>query len=441
MAESSDYKKTLNLPQTTFAMKANLPQNEPKRLEQWRGMNLYQLIREKSAGRPKFVLHDGPPYANGEIHIGHALNKILKDIVVKSQTMLGYDSPYVPGWDCHGLPIEQPSARSSARRRTRCRAAEFRRACRQFAAKYVDIQREDFVRLGVFGDWDHPYTTMSFDYEADIADALGRFFETGAVYKGLKPVHWCTYDQSALAEAEVEYREHTSPSVYVRFRMIDEAVTGARSADRETALRHHLDDHAVDAAREPRHRREARLRIHGRRARRRELHPRDGARRRRDAEVRLDRLQSRASSTKAPRSSTCAIAIPSSIAKASFVLGDYVTLDAGTGLVHTAPGHGADDFATGRRYGLDIYTPVNHRGEFTAGRAVLGRHARVQSQPADRRAPARDRRARAQRSRSRTRIRTAGAARTRSSSAAPSSGSCRWTRPASASARSKRSTR
>src|SRR5919112_1713441 len=224
MAESSDYKKTLNLPQTAFAMKANLPQNEPKRLEQWRGMNLYQLIREKSAGRPKFVLHDGPPYANGRIHIGHALNKTLKDIVVKSRTMLGFDSPYVPGWDCHGLPIEHAVGKELGSKRAQMSSAEIRRACRQFAAKYVDVQREDFVRLGVFGDWDHPYLTMSFDYEADIAGALGRFFETGAVYKGLKPVHWCTYDQSALAEAEVEYREHTSPSVYVRFRMTEEAV-------------------------------------------------------------------------------------------------------------------------------------------------------------------------------------------------------------------------
>src|SRR5687768_12815858 len=226
MAESSsDYKKTLNLPQTAFAMKANLPQNEPKRLESWRGMNLYGKIREKSAGRPKFVLHDGPPYANGRIHIGHALNKILKDIVVKSHTMLGYDSPYVPGWDCHGLPIEHAIGKELGSKKNQMSAADFRRACRQFASKYLDLQREDFVRLGILGDWNNPYTTMAFDYEADIADALGRFFQTGIVYKGLKPVHWCTVDQSALAEAEVEYREHTSPSVYVRFRMVDDAVT------------------------------------------------------------------------------------------------------------------------------------------------------------------------------------------------------------------------
>src|SRR5438128_11899049 len=167
MAESSDYKKTLNLPQTTFAMKANLPQNEPKRLEQWRSLDLYQRIRQKSQGRPKFVLHDGPPYANGEIHIGHALNKILKDIVVKSRTMLGFDSPYVPGWDCHGLPIDHEVRKELGSKRNQMSPADFRRACREFATKYVDIQRNDFIRLGIFGDWFNPYMTMSFDYEAD----------------------------------------------------------------------------------------------------------------------------------------------------------------------------------------------------------------------------------------------------------------------------------
>lgn len=364
-SSSSDYKKTLNLPNTTFAMKGNLPQNEPKRLEQWRGMNLYQRIREKSAGRPKFVLHDGPPYANGRIHIGHALNKTLKDIVVKSRTMLGYDSPYVPGWDCHGLPIEHAVNKELGSKRADMSAAEIRRACRQFAAKYVDIQREDFIRLGVFGDWDHPYTTMSFDYEADIAGALGRFFETGAVYKGIKPVHWCTYDQSALAEAEVEYREHTSPSVYVRFRMLEEAVTSldlpiekplyaiiwtttpwTLPANLAIAVKPDFDYAVVEH---------------------------DGAN---------YLLASELVNQVAPKFGWTDFK-PGKIYKGSalehlrykhpfidregtFVLGDYVTLDAGTGLVHTAPGHGADDFATGHRYGLEIYTPVNNRGEFTA---------------------------------------------------------------------------
>ncbi|MEO8378540.1 MAG: isoleucine--tRNA ligase [Acidobacteriota bacterium] len=364
MAESSDYKKTLNLPQTTFAMKANLPLNEPKRLEKWRGMDLYRLIREKSAGRPKFVLHDGPPYANGRIHIGHALNKTLKDIVVKSHTMLGFDSPYVPGWDCHGLPIEHAVDKELGSKKRDLSPAEFRRVCRQFAAKYLDLQREDFIRLGVFGDWDHPYTTMAFDYEADIASALGGFFESGAVYKGLKPVHWCTYDQSALAEAEVEYRDHTSPSVYVRFRMTDESVTAldlpiekplyaiiwtttpwTLPANLAVAVKPDFDYTVVE---------------------------RDGENYILASELVVPVAKKFGWSDfkegrvfKGSALEHLRYQHPFIDRQGLFVLGDYVTLDAGTGLVHTAPGHGADDFATGRRYGLDIYTPVNHRGEFT----------------------------------------------------------------------------
>jgi isoleucyl-tRNA synthetase len=364
MAESSDYKKTLNLPQTSFAMKANLPLNEPKRLEQWQGMNLYQLIREKSAGRPKFVLHDGPPYANGRIHIGHALNKTLKDIVVKSRTMLGFDSPYVPGWDCHGLPIEHAVDKELGSKKREMSSAEIRRACRQFAAKFVDIQRADFIRLGVFGDWDHPYTTMSFDYEADIADALGRFFETGGVYKGLKPVHWCTYDQSALAEAEVEYCEHTSPSVYVRFRMLEEAVT-------ELDLPIEKPLYAIIWTTTP-WTLPANLAIAVKPDYEYAVVEHDAA----NYIVANDLLAQVTQKfgwtdyrvVKVYKGSALEhlrYKHPFIDREGFFVLGDYVTLDAGTGLVHTAPGHGADDFATGRRYGLDIYTPVNHRGEFT----------------------------------------------------------------------------
>src|SRR5262249_10063692 len=188
-----------------------------------RSIDIYKPIREASAGRPKFVLHDGPPYANGPIHVGHALNKTLKDVVVKSRTMAGFDSPYVPGWDCHGLPIEHAVDKELGAKKKDMSAADIRRACRDFAAKYLDLQRQDFIRLGVLGDWFHPYSTMAYDYEAAIAYAFGRFVQTGITYKGLKPVHWCTYDQSALAEAEVEYAEHTSPSVYVRFRLTDES--------------------------------------------------------------------------------------------------------------------------------------------------------------------------------------------------------------------------
>ncbi len=365
MAESSDYKKTLNLPQTTFAMKANLPLNEPKRLDAWREIDLYRAIREKSAGRPKFVLHDGPPYANGRIHVGHALNKILKDIVVKSKTMAGFDSPYVPGWDCHGLPIESAVQKELGSKIKEMSPGDVRRACREFAAKYLDIQREDFMRLGVLGDWFRPYSTMAFDYEAAIAGALGRFIRTGMVYKGLKPVHWCTYDQSALAEAEVEYKDHTSPSVYVRFRLTDDSVKQldlpiekplyaiiwtttpwtlpanlaiAVKPDFEYVIvEHDATNYIV-------------------------------------AEELLKSVTSKAGwgddyrvvkTFKGAAFAHLRYRHPFIEREGIFVLGDYVTLEAGTGLVHTAPGHGADDFNTGRRYGLDIYTPVNHRGEFT----------------------------------------------------------------------------
>jgi isoleucyl-tRNA synthetase len=365
MAESSDYKKTLNLPQTSFSMKANLPQNEPKRLEQWRLIDLYKLIREKSEGRPKSILHDGPPYANGHIHMGHALNKILKDIVVKSKTMMGYDSPYVPGWDCHGLPIEHAVDKELGSQKKQLSPADFRRACREFADKFVSIQRHDFIRLGVFGDWFHPYTTMSFQYESDIAYALGRFFRTGMVYKGLKPVHWCTYDQSALAEAEVEYADHSSPSVYVRFRLTDESVQSldlpiekpcyaviwtttpwTLPANLAIALKPDFDYDVVNH---------------------------DGE----NFIIASELLKTVAAKFGWSDYNVVKVFKGSAFEhlryrhaflprEGVFVLGDYVTLDAGTGLVHTAPGHGVDDFHTGQRYGLDTYTPVNHRGEFTA---------------------------------------------------------------------------
>jgi len=366
MAESSDYKKTLNLPQTSFSMKGNLPQNEPKRLEQWRLIDLYKLIREKSEGRPKSVLHDGPPYANGHIHMGHALNKILKDIVVKSKTMMGFDSPYVPGWDCHGLPIEHAVDKEiGSTKRKEMSPADFRRACREFAEKFVSIQRQDFIRLGVFGDWFHPYMTMSYQYESDIAYALGRFFRTGMVYKGLKPVHWCTYDQSALAEAEVEYADHTSPSVYVRFRLTDESVLSldlpiekpcyaviwtttpwTLPANLAIAVKPDFDYDVIEH----------------------------------DDELFI--IASELVGTVAPKFGWTDYKVRKTFKgsmfehlryrhaflprEGVFVLGDYVTLEAGTGLVHTAPGHGVDDFGTGQRYGLETYTPVNHRGEFTA---------------------------------------------------------------------------
>ncbi len=364
MAETSDYKKTLSLPETAFPMKANLPQNEPKRLARWNEIDLYARIREQSQGRPKFVLHDGPPYANARIHIGHAMNKILKDIVVKSRTMSGFDAPYIPGWDCHGLPIEHAVDKQLGSKKREMSEADFRRACRDFADKNIDLQRDDFIRLGVLGDWFRPYTTMSFHYEAAIADALGRFIRTGMVYKGLKPVHWCTHCQTALAEAEVEYRDHTSPSIYVRFRMSDDAVKQldlpiekplyaviwtttpwTLPANLAIAVKPDFDYDVVEH---------------------------DGTN-----YILASELTKQVMSTLGWSDyNVVKVFKGASLEHLTYrhaflpregpiVLGDYVTVDAGTGLVHTAPGHGADDFNTGRRYGLDIYTPVNHRGQFT----------------------------------------------------------------------------
>ena len=212
-----DYKSTLNLPKTDFPMKANLPQREPELLAWWEKVRLYERIQEAGKGRPRYLLHDGPPYANGRIHIGHALNKILKDIIVKSKTMAGFQSPYVPGWDCHGLPIEHQVLKDLGEKKKTLDAMAIRKLCREYAEKFYKIQREEFQRLGVLGDWQNPYLTMHYPYEATIVREFGKFVERGGVYKGLKPVLWCTQDQTALAEAEVEYDDHTSPSIYVRF--------------------------------------------------------------------------------------------------------------------------------------------------------------------------------------------------------------------------------
>ncbi|MEE9413018.1 MAG: class I tRNA ligase family protein, partial [Methylococcales bacterium] len=200
-----DYKQTLNLPKTSFPMKANLAQREPARLKQWQDMDLYGLIRKHSEGRSTFILHDGPPYANGPIHLGHAVNKILKDVIVKSKTLSGFDAPYIPGWDCHGLPIELQVEKKIGKAGVKVDATTFRKACRDYATKQVDNQRAEFIRLGVFGDWYKPYLTMDYRVEADIVRALGKINTHEHVVKGSKPVHWCTDCGSALAEAEVEY--------------------------------------------------------------------------------------------------------------------------------------------------------------------------------------------------------------------------------------------
>ncbi len=223
MPPAPELKATLTLPQTAFPMKANLPQNEPQRLARWASLRLYDELRKAGAGRPAYVLHDGPPYANGPIHLGHALNKGLKDFVVKSKTMAGFDSPYVPGYDCHGLPIEIKVDEKLGRRKLEMPAPQVLDACREYAQTYVDMQTSQFERIGCFGRWDKPYKTMSRDYEARTLEAFYGFLERGFVYRGLKPVYWCTHDRTALAEAEVEYEMHTSPSVYVRYRLTSDA--------------------------------------------------------------------------------------------------------------------------------------------------------------------------------------------------------------------------
>ncbi|MCI0468828.1 MAG: class I tRNA ligase family protein, partial [Nitrospirae bacterium] len=219
-----DYKDTLNLPQTDFPMKANLNQREPEILRFWSEKGIYRRLQDKNSGKMSYILHDGPPYANGNIHIGHSLNKILKDIIVKYKSMLGYYSPYVPGWDCHGLPIELQVDKNLGDKKKEIAVLQKRLLCREYAAKYVAIQRDEFKRLGVFGDWDSPYLTISYDYEASIVREFFRFVRNGSVYKGKKPVHWCPSCVTALAEAEVEYDDKESPSIFVRFQVLENDV-------------------------------------------------------------------------------------------------------------------------------------------------------------------------------------------------------------------------
>ena len=222
-APARDYKQTVNLPQTEFPMKADLATREPGQLQRWNDQRLYERMREVAAGRTPFVLHDGPPYANGAIHLGHAVNKILKDIIVKSRALDGFDAPYVPGWDCHGLPIELAVEKKHGKPGHKLDAAAFRAACRAFATAQIEVQRRDFRRLGVLGDWEHPYLTMDPRYEAQQIRALGKVIHNGHLYRGAKPVHWCLDCRSALAEAEVEYEERTSTAVDVAFRVADRA--------------------------------------------------------------------------------------------------------------------------------------------------------------------------------------------------------------------------
>ncbi|MEO6922743.1 MAG: isoleucine--tRNA ligase, partial [Bryocella sp.] len=363
VSDSKTLKSTLNLPKTDFAMKANLPQNEPLRLAAWEADNLYAKIRAARAGSPKYILHDGPPYANGAIHLGHALNKCIKDFVVKTKTMAGFDAPYVPGWDCHGLPIEIKVDEKLGGKKLSMDPVDVRKACREYAAKYVDLQRSQFKRLGVFGRWDQPYETMNFAYEAKILETFYGFYEKNFVYKGLKPVYWCSHDHTALAEAEVEYEMHTSPSVYVRYQLtsapeaIDASLAGKNvftiiwtttpwtlPASMAVAFNPELDYVAMQTA--------------------------DG------------NLYIVADALKDATAAACNIASWTEVARFSGskldritfqhpfldrqilgVTADYVTTEQGTGAVHTAPAHGPDDFATGARYGLPLECNVDAHGK------------------------------------------------------------------------------
>ena len=380
-------------------------------------MGLYGKIRAARRGAPKFVLHDGPPYANGQIHLGTALNKILKDFVVKSRTMAGFDAPYVPGYDCHGLPIELKVDRELGPKKRDMSVADFRRACRAYAERFIGVMTEEFQRLGIFGDWDQPYLTMNFRYQAAIARALGKFVEQGLVYKGKKPVHWCIHCRTALAEAEVEYEDHASPSIYVEFPLAPDSAD--ELAQRIPALKGRevvgpdLDDDAVDDPVEPGDRLPPGLRLRRVRGRRPGRHRRGsaGVRGRRGDRPHV-RCTGRAHEGRRS-SNTSASCIRCTPAISLGVLGDYVTLEAGTGAVHTAPGHGADDFNTGVRYGLEIYAPVGPGGHFLDTVELFAGQRVFDANPNDRGGAEGARPAVASRAISRTRTRTAGAATTR----------------------------
>ncbi|WP_019936050.1 isoleucine--tRNA ligase [Oceanimonas smirnovii] len=368
----SDYKHTLNLPETEFPMRGNLAKREPEMLQRWFDEDLYGAVRRAKAGKKPFILHDGPPYANGNIHIGHSVNKILKDIIVKSKGLLGYDSPYIPGWDCHGLPIELKVEGKVGKPGVKVSAAEFREACRAYAKEQVEGQKADFIRLGVLGDWDNPYLTMNFDTEANIIRALGKIIDKGHLHKGSKPVHWCTDCGSALAEAEVEYEDKRSPAIDVRFRAADEAAVVASfdcaeghaghgpvsvviwtttpwtlPANRAVALHAELSYALVQ--------------VEGDQPERLIL----------AADLVKD-VMDRAGITHYHNLGYCQGAglelkrfqHPFYDFDVPAILGDHVTTDSGTGAVHTAPGHGQEDFAVGQHYGLEVANPVGGNGVY-----------------------------------------------------------------------------
>ncbi len=359
-----EYKDTLNLPQTKFPMRGNLPQREPDTIVRWHEEKIYEQILERHKDDPPFVLHDGPPYANGHLHIGHALNKILKDIILKSKSMSGRLCHYVPGWDCHGLPIEHQVDKDLGKKKAEMSQAEIRQACRRYAEKFVAIQRNEFERFGVFAEWDRPYLTMNYPYEGEIVRALSRFVASKTLVKSKKPIYWCAPCSTALAEAEVEYEDESSPSIYVKFTLIDDLSTKyAFLKNREVSLviwtttpwtipanlavclNPNLDYVALET--------EAGVLIVAQGLQETFVSEAEL----KDVEI-LGQIQA-----VALENSNCRH--PLYERKSLVILGDHVTLEAGTGCVHTAPGHGQEDYEVGLRYDLEVYAPVDDRGCFT----------------------------------------------------------------------------
>jgi isoleucyl-tRNA synthetase len=365
MPKPADLKSTLNLPRTAFPMKANLPQNEPRMLAEWEEGRLYHLIQQARVGAPSYVLHDGPPYPTGTIHLGTGLNKILKDMVVKSKTMAGFRAPYVPGWDCHGLPIETQVEKELGGKKRSVPPAEFRRICREFALRYVDQHRRDFKRLGVLGRWEDPYLTMSNGYEACIADTFLTFLEKGYVFRGLKPVYWCMHDRTALAEAEVEYEDHTSPSIWVRYPAVGLTSPLTKPGNQLYALVWTTTPWTLPASMALAFKPEFNYII--------------AADKEGDTYILAEPLLARVAQATGLRfGSTSAQLRGTVFTQVKFqhpfldrvipgVLGEHVTLEQGSGIVHTAPGHGAEDFAVGQEYGLETYAPLDDDGRFTEG--------------------------------------------------------------------------
>ncbi len=365
----SDYKNTLNLPETGFPMRGDLAKREPDMLKRWYKEGLYQAIRKAKTGKKTFILHDGPPYANGSIHIGHSVNKILKDIIIKSKGMAGFDSPYIPGWDCHGLPIEHKVEQVIGKPGDKVTPAEFRAACREYAKEQIEGQKEDFIRLGVLGEWDHPYLTMDFKTEAHIIRALAKVIANGHLVKGAKPVHWCTSCASSLAEAEVEYYDKTSPSIDVRFTAVDADTVYSKFGVKNDGLPVSLVIWTTTPWTLPANRAIS-------------LNPEFDYQLVRVNDERLilaadlvESVMKRAGITSWTVEADCK---GSDLELLRFnhpfmgfdvpaILGDHVTLDAGTGAVHTAPGHGPDDYVIGQKYGLETANPVGPNGCYVSG--------------------------------------------------------------------------